>query len=191
MARKRKGKKPVAPRVFPVGMAAFVTPDVRAMSEQGAALHYTEKWHHVRDWALEACAQFGDVGEETARFDKRVSVANGIRIRSRDVEEIRRYSYRLESLSFDNGPNMKVGGERRVMISAFTWVVRDNDPIGASNPRWIIIGSGLTARECTNEANNYIDSYANAVEHHDESLRLIVSEIAVKWWTAPSETDYV
>jgi len=151
---------------------------------------YVRPWHAVHDWAREALEP-GDVEEFVDPWgNKRVAGWRAKVVRDlRDPEEALERATPIENgFPIPMGPLMTVGGRRRVVIRAHTWVWEGGYPY---DPEWITLGQGLTAASAVAHAHRWWRSYSGLVARGLESKRLYVTAWEIVFWTANPTADYV
>jgi hypothetical protein len=205
MPARRKPKRATTPARAPAARASLygrrgVAPDIYPrLSEQAAALRYTGRWHRVRAWA-EGALELGGFEEVRPHVIKFARRQNGTRVerlavsRVRDLddeEEAYRRALPLEVLDdFPVGPGRLRGGIRRVVITALTWVP-DHEFEMCDDAAWITLGWGMTAKQATRRAAEFVRNYDRALHARTNSRELVFTALEVKFWTARQGSTYV
>jgi hypothetical protein len=179
-ARPRRGKK----------LGASIAPGPY-ITEQRVATRYTERWHHVRTWALRVCNHTRTVTEPVAR-SPRIYIVDGRAVDNLyDDDEAESVATDLAALTIEVGPDAKYGGRRRCIVRVFTWLVDENAGGLLYQGQWITTGEGHSARSASGAHNRYVRAYADAVAHGVESRLLSATAIQVLWWTMAKGARYV
>jgi hypothetical protein len=200
-ARRKLGRRPPSRRSVPAARPSFSG----EVHENNAGRWYTSRWHRVAAWAEDALALGGydEVGEEGARVhggsyyrrakdSARVEQRAVARVRDlTDAEEAYERGLPLESLdAFPEGPGRDRGGQRRVVVTALTWVP-DHEGEVCYDPAWVTLGHGMTARTAAAAAARFVRAYEQALAARVVSRELWFTALEIKFWTAPHGTDYV
>jgi hypothetical protein len=142
--------------------------------------------------AVKSMQGFEPVELSRGRFSDRVTQFAASRVfYLRDSEEAYQQGLPLEMLEYlPSGPRRKLGGYRRVLITALTWVPDHEEEIGY-DPQWITLGWGMTAHEAVAAAKRFIRIYTEALANRVVSRELIVTAFEIKFWTASARADYL
>ncbi len=154
---------------------------------------YAVRWHRVDDWIQEALG-LSDLVEYRPPHGLFWRLAGWRGDLLEDIwneEEAYDRAVPLErGRAFEDAPDRKEGGTRRVSIRAFTWTI-DKGTRSAYDPQWITTGWGMTARAAVAAHDRYIRNYKAALKDNRASRRLKVAAWEIVFWTANPSADYV
>lgn len=188
MPRARSPRRPTR-AAEPPGVSSRVPNDTRT------ALPYVIRWHRTLEWAERAVWGFPGFDPVTlpkGKLNGRVEQLSATCVRDlKDAEEAYSGGVPLEYLdNLPRGPRRELGGFRRVLVTALTWVPDDAGEVGY-DAAWITLGWGMTAHEAGAATHRFVQSYANQLRRGIESRRLILTALEVKFWTASEAASYV
>jgi len=167
-----------------------------ALCEGIEALAYTRQWHAVNDWAEEVAGDVAVDGEWShwpTEHDRLTRVRAHI-VADIDNEEEAFESaipiFALHDWLARIAPTRAEGGQRRVVIRVFAWVMdRDNDV--AYDPEWLKVGDDMSCQAAEARALRWARSYDQVLAKGQESREIRMTALEIGWWTRSQEARLV